>query len=188
MDSITDFAEVLTDFATRLRTGELSVTACKQELLSILDGIRAKGRTRPGRPRGTNVNAASVKQAEEYLKLVCFDGVKPSEAARKVATKSKWRVAETTVYTNATRYERRCLEKLVGESVIDEMYAVLSQMLEEKLKKLDCSDETINEALALIADDKGRELAKQKRVTALGHIFCNTPEKYSDFILGLNGK
>jgi hypothetical protein len=104
--------------AERIERAELTLSETAGELRAIASAQQAPPASR-GRPRGakTKGDTPGVKAAREYVDLVCNKGMRPTNAARQVASRhlSRKATTEAAVFKAFARHH----ERLIDEDVRD---------------------------------------------------------------------
>lgn len=95
----------------RIKDGTLSTQQATAEVKALgarLPAAPVKGRGRPVGAR-TKGDTPAVKRAREFIRLKVEDGLRPAQAAKRVA--AKFDVAESTVYKDARFHDARLADE-----------------------------------------------------------------------------
>lgn len=111
VDVKSDLLDNMTRIVGRIKDGSLSdeqIAGAVKALGARLPAAPTKGRGRPAGAR-TKVDTPAVKRAREFIRLKVEDGLKPAQAAKRVA--AKFGVAESTVYKDARFHDARLADE-----------------------------------------------------------------------------
>lgn len=95
----------------RIKDGTLSAQQAATEVKALGARLPAAPTKRRGRPVGarTKADTPAVKRAREFFRLKVEDGLRPAQAAKRVA--DKFGVAESTVYKDARFHDARLADE-----------------------------------------------------------------------------
>lgn len=95
----------------RIKDGTLSAQQVADEIKGLAKRLPAAPAKRRGRPAGarTRSDTPAVKRAREFIRLKVEDGLRPAQAAKRVA--AEFGVDESTVYKDARFHDSRLADE-----------------------------------------------------------------------------